>query len=168
MNVFVFGPSCGGKSTLSKALAKSLENFIYLDRDVLLESKNFSEDNVDTYIDEKVSSTFQEFIVDAQAPWREKQNNELYILVSAPLKTLLERDAHRTQILDRDSKRAFYAREFVIHTYETCQNLPESFFNLILDSSKMTLNEELHEVKKCISDRMIEIKNRTLSIDKVP
>lgn len=95
--LFIFGPSCGGKSTLSKALVERLgPSWIYLDRDQWIEDGLCTEEKADQAIEEELlllASKNEHVVVDAQVPWRAPQKeNELFVLVYAPLSELLARD----------------------------------------------------------------------------
>src|SRR5690348_3871970 len=115
--VFIFGPSCGGKSTLSKALVQQLgPSWAYLDRDQLIEDDLCIEEKADQMIEESIltfQSKDQRVVVDAQIPWRAPKEDELYVLVYAPLPELLVRDSKRTVQLHRSPKRACYARAYI-------------------------------------------------------
>ena len=91
--LFVFGPSCGGKSTLSKALVQQLgPTWTYLDRDHLIQNGLCSEEKADEMIEEHIllfQSKDQNVVVDAQIPWRTQKKDELYILVYAPYPNFL-------------------------------------------------------------------------------
>ncbi len=70
--IFVFGPSCGGKSTLSKALCQKLgPSWNYLDRDDLIENNFCTDEKADELIEKRILS-FQEehrhLVIDAQVP----------------------------------------------------------------------------------------------------
>lgn len=151
--LFIFGPSCGGKSTLSKALIKELgPTWTYLDRDTLV-------DETANQMIESVIPFFQEhnqnLIIDAQVPWRKAhQENEWYVLVYAPLENLLERDDTRTLRLNRPQKRAYYAREYVKKTFAEVFEIPAKLgfnYDLVLDSSQSAISNEIEEVLKLIN-----------------
>ncbi len=157
--IFVFGPSCGGKSTLSKALIQELGlSWSYLDCDELIENNCCTEEGADELI-EKTILSFQSqnrnLIVDTQIPWRRaNQENELYVLVYAPLPKLLERDAKRAALLQRSTKRAYYARTYVEKTFAEVFQTPTSLgfdYDLILDSSRCSIHTEIQEVLNKIS-----------------
>jgi adenylate kinase family enzyme len=115
--LFVFGPSCGGKSTLFKALIKQLgPTWTYLDRDLLIENGLRIHEKADEMIEECIvsfQSKDQNDVVDAQIPCRAQNKDELYVLVYAPLGELFARDSRRTIRLNRSSERAHYARLYV-------------------------------------------------------
>ena len=102
MNIFIFGPSCSGKSSLSQFLYSQLgDDWIHLDRDDLIEKEGILDENADKEIDNRLEAK-SKFIIDAQIPWRDKKTGELYFLVFPPLKTLTDRDEKRTKDLLRD------------------------------------------------------------------
>ncbi len=157
--VFVFGPSCGGKSTLSKALVQQLGPFwTYLDRDQLIEDGLCIEEKADQMIEESIlsfQSRDQHVVVDAQIPWRaQKKKDELYVLVYAPLPELLVRDSKRTVQLHRSPKRAHYARLYVEKTFAEVFKAPARlgfYYDLVFDSSEYSIDTEIKEVLSLIA-----------------
>lgn len=150
-SIFIFGPSCSGKSTLGKALQKSLgPSWTYIDRDHLIENEGCAEADADTALEKRVQEIGQRVIVDAQIPWREKKQDEIYCLLLPPLPALLERDAQRTKILMRPEKRARWARQYVIDTHETLSKADKSSFSLCIDSY-IPLSAEIAAVGKILS-----------------
>lgn len=157
--IFIFGPSCSGKSTLGKALQYSLgREWTYLDRDDLIEQHLCTESNANKTLDEKIRSLEKKIIVDAQIPWRKKRSDELYFMVLPPLKILLERDQARTIKLQRTDKRAHYAHQYVIETFNTLSNLDKTIFNHCFDSSQESIPDEVSVIKSIINcDRHVYI-----------
>ncbi len=136
--IFIFGPSCSGKSTLGQALQTHLgHEWTYLDRDDLEES------TADQVLEEKIASLQSKMIVDCQVPWRKKKDGELYVMILSPLDVLLERDAKRTENLQRCEKRAYYAREFVVKTYQILSNLDPKQFDVCFDSRQLSIADEI-------------------------
>lgn len=149
--VFLFGPSCSGKSTLGKALQSNLGGkWTYIDRDELIERKLCTEAIADRLLDEKIQSLKDKVIVDAQIPWREKQKGEIYALLLPPLEVLLERDAMRTVKLQRTAKRAFYARQYVEETHLILNAMERNRFNCCFDSSHESVCNEIDRIKSII------------------
>lgn len=157
--IFVFGPSCGGKSTLSKALFRELgTSWSYLDRDDLIEKKLCRDEEADALIEKNILS-FQEksrhLIIDAQIPWRApRRENELYLLVYAPLSELLLRDTKRTIRLQRSETRAYYARLYVEETFAKVFEIPLQlgfYYDLVLNSSQYSIQWEVQKVLKLLS-----------------
>ncbi|MBA2369905.1 MAG: hypothetical protein H0V82_12945 [Candidatus Protochlamydia sp.] len=112
--IFLFGPSCSGKSTLSIALQESLGNeWTYIDRDELIEQNVCTVSAADRTLEEKIKLMKGKIIIDAQVPWKEKQKGEFYFMILPPLEVLLKRDVERTINLKRPEKQAFFAREYV-------------------------------------------------------
>jgi cytidylate kinase len=155
--LFIFGPSCGGKSSLSKALLKELNApWHYLDRDLLIEKGECSEELADQELEKTILEISQEqVIVDAQIPWRSpRKEKELYVLVYAPLPKLLERDAFRTDQLKRSPKRAHYAQLYVKETFFKVFEIPtqlEFQYDLILDSSQSSISSEVAAILNLLS-----------------
>jgi len=141
--IFIFGPSCGGKSTLAKALQKELgDGWARLDRDVLIDEEGCHKTEVNQVIDEKIAA-IKQTIVDAQIPWRDRRENELYFLVLPPLQVLLERDAKRTSWLNRSEERAQQCQTYVINTHNTLNAWPKEGFDGCFDSSVLSVAEEV-------------------------
>lgn len=142
--MFIFGPSCGGKSTLALTLLRELGNdWTCLDRDALIDDEGHDEENVNRVIDEKLT---QHTIVDAQIPWREKRAGEFYFLVLPPLDTLLKRDEERTSEHSRSEDRAKWCRHYVIETYDTLRAWPKEPFDACFDSSVLSVAEEVDAI----------------------
>jgi cytidylate kinase len=151
--LFVFGPSCGGKSTLSKALVQQLgPTWTYLDRDHLIQHGLCVEEKADEMIEEHILSfqtKDQNVVVDAQIPWRAQNKDELYVLVYAPLDELLVRDAKRTVRLRRSPERARYARLYVEKTFAEVFKAPirlDFQYDLVLDSSQYSIDTATKQV----------------------
>lgn len=148
MNVFIFGPSCSGKSSLSKTLQESLgDEWTYLDRDDLTQKEGIKEEDADEVIDQRLGNRF---IIDAQIPWREKKAGEFYFLIFPPLEELLKRDALRTKNLNREEKFAQYAKKYVIETHQTLKEYQKDCFNHCFDSSQRSLLEEVEKIQTCL------------------
>jgi len=128
MKIFIFGPSCSGKSTLAEKLQENLgDDWSYLDRDHLIEQRLCDEITADLTLDEKNESLRNKLIIDAQIPWREKKEDELYLLLLPPLEVLLERDAERTRKLKRSEKRAYGAERYVRETYDALNKMDKKY-----------------------------------------
>lgn len=152
--IFIFGPSCSGKSTLAKALQKSLgREWTYIDRDDLIEQKLCTESAADIALDDRIQTIKKNIIIDAQVPWRGKQESEFYFLVLPPLEVLLERDAARTLKLQRPIERAHFAREYVIKTYNTLNNWNKNSFDHCFDSSHESLSDEVAKVRSLTTSK---------------
>lgn len=152
--LFIFGPSCGGKSTLSKALIERLgPSWVCVDRDLLIEDGLCSEEEADEKLDQTIAylqSNNLDVLVDTQIPWRPPRNGtEKYVLVYAPLPELIARDLRRTQKLERSSKRAYYARLYVEETFSQVFEAPINLhfeYDAIIDSSQTQIEEEIEQV----------------------
>lgn len=156
--IYIFGPSCSGKSTLSKALQESLGcKWTYLDRDQLIEERLCTNDTADKTLEEKIASIKERVIVDAQIPWAEKRETEIYCLLLPPLETLLERDMKRTKNLNRSEQRALYAKEYVITTYNTLSKMDREKFDICVDSSKVSVEETVLKVVQLLKKEGLDI-----------
>lgn len=157
--IYIFGPSCSGKSTLARTLQNHLAfQWTYIDRDELIESGMCIESAADTALDEKIRTVKDRVIVDAQIPWREKEQGEIYCLLLPPLERLLERDAQRTERLKRSERRAFYAREYVVSTHGALCAMDRKKFDVCVDSSLLSMEEIALKVLQ-----LLESKNKGLS-----
>jgi len=154
MNIFIFGSSCSGKSTLAKMLGSKLDSYVYLDRDILVQEEGIAEEKADAELDLRVSNLGKYVIVDAQIPWRDKKQNEVYILVLPPLETVLERDAQRTILLKRPEQKAFWARSFVEQTHQQLSQQNKMVFDLHFDSSKVAVDDEAQAVMDFLQVRV--------------
>jgi Chloramphenicol phosphotransferase-like protein len=145
--IFLFGPSCSGKSTLGNALQNSLGNgWTYIDRDELIEQNICTDSTADKTLEERIQLIRNKIIIDAQIPWREKRNGEFYFMVLPPLEVLLKRDTNRTEKLQRTEKQAHYAQEYVIETFKILSSLDTRDFNYCFDSSRVSGEEEVGEI----------------------
>lgn len=149
--IFLFGPSCSGKSTLGQALQKNLgSEWTYIDRDDLIEQNACTESTADQTLEERIQSIKGKIIIDAQIPWREKQKGEFYFMVLPPLEVLLKRDAERTIKLKRPERQAYYAREYVLETHSTLSKMKRNNFDHCFDSSRESVMDEISIVKTII------------------
>jgi adenylate kinase family enzyme len=141
--VMLMGPSCAGKSTLSKKVCARLieedENWIVIDFDDvgedivrLIETANhYLQQEINVIID---TNTYE----DAMEEEFENAGDIAKIIVTAPLKVLLARNEKRTKRLQRDEKRAFWCKHFVIESFK--RSLAWSY-DLIIDSSVYSFQE---------------------------
>lgn len=161
--LFIFGPSCGGKSTLSKVLIEQLDpSWVYLDRDLLIEDGLSSEEEADEKLDQTIAylqSNDLNVLVDTQIPWRPPRNgSEKYVLVYAPLPELIARDLRRTEKLKRSIQRAYYARLYVEETFSQAFEAPINLrfeYDAIIDSSQTQIEEEIEQVLALIESAPI-------------
>ena len=155
MNIYIFGPSCSGKSTLAKTLQQRLgDQWTYLDRDQLIESGLCPESAADTTLEERIQAVKTRVIIDAQIPWKEKKEEEIYCLLLPPLGTLLERDAQRTKALNRSERRALRAKEYVIHTHETLRRTALERFDVCFDSSLIPIEQTVVKLLQLLQKKM--------------
>jgi chloramphenicol 3-O-phosphotransferase len=152
--VYIFGPSCSGKSTLGQALQQQLgDQWTYLDRDQLIENGLCIESAADKTLEEKIQAVSNKVIIDAQIPWRAKKKEEVYCLLLPPLKTLLERDALRTEYLKRPERRAFYARQYVIDTHAALNAMDRKKFDIYFDSSLFSVEETVLKILQFLENK---------------
>lgn len=145
--IYLFGPSCSGKSSLGEALKSRLGDlWTYIDRDDLIEQGLCSDVTANAAVDARVQKIKHRVIVDAQIPWREKRQGELYFLLLPPLERLLERDAARTAWLKRPESRAQVAKSYVIETHQILEKIAKATFDCWFDSSQVAIQEEVHMV----------------------
>lgn len=150
--IFLFGPSCSGKSTLGQALQKDLgSEWTYIDRDDLLEQNGHAESTADRILEERIQAIKDKVIIDTQIPWREKRQGEFYFRVLPPLEILLKRDLERTVKLQRPERQAHYAREYVLNTHHTLSKLKKEEFDHCFDSSRESVTDEISMVKTIIN-----------------
>ncbi|HEV8051633.1 MAG TPA: hypothetical protein VGP47_03995 [Parachlamydiaceae bacterium] len=149
--IFLFGPSCIGKSTLGKALQNNLgSEWRYIDRDDLIEQNVCTDSTADRTLEERILSVKDKIIIDAQIPWREKQRGEFYFMVLPPIEVLLNRDEDRTIKLQCSERKAYYAREYVLKTHNVLSNMKRENFNHCFDSSRESIMDEISVVKTII------------------
>lgn len=149
--IFIFGPSCSGKSTLGQALQKNLgSEWTYIDRDVLIEQNACTDSTADQALEERIQSIKNKIIIDAQIPWREQQKGEFYFMLLPPLEVLLQRDAKRAIKLKRPKRQAHYARKYVLETHDVLSNLNRENFNHCFDSSCVSVMDEINMIKAMI------------------
>lgn len=83
--IYLFGPSCSGKSTLGKALEESLGmKWSYVDCDRLIEQGICTEPNANQTIDKIVNEAKEKLVIDAQIPWREKKRKRSLPTTASP------------------------------------------------------------------------------------
>jgi hypothetical protein len=146
--IFLFGPSCGGKSTLGKALQRSLgREWSYVDQDDFIENGLCLEEHVNAFSESRIREIGKKVIVDAKIPWRDKKPGEFYCLLLPPLNVLLQRDATRTLKLNRTVRRSRGARLHVIDTHKVLSQINQSNFDLCMDSSKISTSKEVAKIK---------------------
>ena len=145
--IYIFGPSCSGKSTLGQALQQRLgAQWTYLDRDQLIESGLCMDSEANKAIEERIQAIKNGVIVDAQIPWREKKKEEVYCLLLPPLEVLLERDSLRTDRLERPEQRAFYAKKYVIETHTILSGIVRENFDVCFNSSQLPIEKMVVKV----------------------
>jgi adenylate kinase family enzyme len=146
--IFLFGPSCSGKSTLGEALQNDLgSEWTYIDRDDLIEQNVCTDSAADNTLEERIQSIKNKIIINAQIPWRDKRKGELYFMLLPPLEVLLNRDAERAKMLQRSERQAYYARQFVLETYNILSNMNRENFNHCFDSSQESVIDEINMIK---------------------
>ena len=153
--IMLMGPSCAGKSTLSKFLcAKLIENneaWKVIDFDEVDENIEQLLKTANDYLAQDIN-----VIIDTNT-YENEMEKRFYggstvtkIIVTAPLEVLLQRDERRTQRLKRDEKRAFWCKHFVIESFERSLAWPS---DLIIDSCEQSIEEScviiLHFLNTC-------------------
>jgi cytidylate kinase len=135
--IIVFGPSCSGKSTLSKKIARNLgQEWLVIDRDDLIEKGSLDPYDLKSfadYINKHIKVT--SLVIDTNLYTTEFYNSiqadsKLRVLVFAPLARLIERDDLRNQRLQRAPDRAHRARLFVINNYRYFYNTDNQGFQI--------------------------------------
>lgn len=166
--IYIFGPSCSGKSTLCIELKKILgTEWIHIDRDNLIEQKNRIEvmDNIqiadlihdilesttkeiiaDVALDEIFIDTDALVIIESQIPSRNKKDGEFYFLLLPPLDVLLQRNTMRDERRNRNYLSALTCRQFVTDTFAKLNKIPKEQFDAIFDSSSMTISDIANEI----------------------
>ena len=159
--LIIMGASCAGKSTVSKALITALgQNWRLVELDVIEEQlkaagKDHTIPNLlavlvhtanaalaagdNIVIDTNVYDPILATIATAQ---------QKYILIDCPLEALLIRDEQRNQRLQRDPKRAGYARAYLLKTHAKFAALKQrGQYDLTFDSSINNVNETVRQVQ---------------------
>jgi adenylate kinase family enzyme len=149
--IFLFGPSCSGKSTLGKALQSNLgSEWTYIDRDDLIEQNICTDLKADQTLEERIQSVKNKVIIDVQIPWRERRKGEFYFMLLPPLEVLLKRDTDRTTKLQRSERQAYYAQEYVLETHSTLSSMKRESFNHCFDSSQESVVDEINTIKSLV------------------
>ncbi len=141
--IILMGPSCAGKSTLSKYVCKQFnakkEEWVVVDFDeveenielLLAKTNEYLRNNINVIID---TNTYE--------PQMEKKLKGAAtitkIIVTAPLDILLERDTKRTHYLQRSAQRAARCRDFVMSSFDKSSTWP---IDLIIDTSVVSVQE---------------------------
>jgi adenylylsulfate kinase-like enzyme len=141
--IMLMGPSCAGKSTLSKQLCTELnvknENWRVIDFDDVEESIELLITTTNYYLLQDIN-----VIIDTNT-YKDEMEKEfngaptiIKIIVTAPLEVLLQRDARRTQRLNRTEQMAVRCRDFVINSFNRSLTW---LADLIIDSSQHSAEE---------------------------
>ena|SRR5437763_11252948 len=142
--IMLMGPSCAGKSTLSKHLCVQLNG----ENNGIWQVIDF--DEVDENIEQLIAaandclSRNTNVIIDTNT-YEHRMEKQLdrasvitKVIVTAPLEVLLQRDTKRTEFLKRDEERASRCRNFVINSFNRSLTWPA---DLIIDSSQRSVQE---------------------------
>lgn len=127
--VFIMGPSCSGKSTISKILQNQLsENWVLVEYDEIEDNLQNKHDHelifkeliniVNNHLEQDKNIIIDTNFFQEHALSRLLSDNVVQIYIYAPLELLLQRDAERSFKMSRNEKRAFYAKEYVIESYQ--------------------------------------------------
>lgn len=122
--IVIYGASCSGKSTLSKAIAEEFGvSWRVIDRDEVIDQYQ-DEERADECLFQEIQNSIQmglNVVVDTQNPMRLLRAIEPYeplmVFVYAKLPFLIKRDEKRSHENNREAKRAFYARSYVYNTF---------------------------------------------------
>lgn len=138
------GPSCAGKSTLSKYVCAELEYKTHkkwqrVDFDDVEENmhnliatiNNYLQDNSNVIVDTNTYESGMESNFHGASIITK-------ILITSPLEILLQRYEKRMQSRARNKKRALRARNFVIHSFNKSLTWPHDF---MLDTSQQSVAE---------------------------
>ncbi len=128
--VCIAGPSCSGKSTISKLLHEKNPSWALIEYDTIEENmgRHVSQELVFDQLITEINTALNQntsVIVDTNTLHKDKMRalqckaTIVYFYIYAPLKTLLERDAQRTCILGRSNIQAQRAKKFVIDNFNT-------------------------------------------------
>ena len=151
--IMLMGPSCAGKSTLSKYLCTELntkkEQWQVIDFD-----------EIDENIEQLITATNDclckniNVIIDTNT-YEHRMEKQFggasaitKIVVNAPLEVLLQRDAARTKHFKRDEERAARCHDFVINSFNRSLTWPS---DLVIDSSQQSVQESC---KIILSERL--------------
>lgn len=135
--IIVFGPSCSGKSTLSKRIARNLgSEWRVVDRDDLIEEGRLGDYDLVGFADYiNMQTKRSPLVIDTNLYTEDffetlKLDCKLRVLVYAPFSKLLERDELRNQRLQRSPERAQRARFFVVNNYNYFFNTANKGFQI--------------------------------------
>lgn len=154
--LIVFGPSCSGKSTLSRKLCRRFDaGWCHIDRDDLVDSGIIGEHDLAgfaAFINKRLET--HSIVVDTNAYSQEffeaiKAKQKIRILVYNPLEQLLARDASRTLHLKRSEQKAKRAREFVLAGYSTFFGGQKNFATPFTEKSAQVCTPFAYDV--CVS-----------------
>lgn len=154
--LIIFGPSCSGKSTLSKKLCRRLDaGWCPIDRDDLVDASVIGEHDLAgfaAFINKRLET--DSIVVDTNAYSQEffeaiKAKQKIRILVYNQLEQLLARDATRTLHLKRPEQKAKRAREFVLAGYSTFFGGQKNFATPFMEQSTHVFTPFAYDV--CVS-----------------
>lgn len=126
--VWIAGPSCSGKSTVSRLLHEKHPSWTLIEYDTIEENmgRHVSQELVFDQLITEINTALNQntsVIVDTNTLYKEKiealqcKATVVYFYIYAPLELLLQRDAQRTLRLNRNKTQARRAQEFVIHNF---------------------------------------------------
>ncbi len=154
--IIVFGPSCSGKSTLSRKICVRLDSgWEHIDRDDLIDDNVIGSQDLAAcaaHINKRLQTT--SVVVDTNLYSQEffdqiKAHQKIAILIYNPLQKLLERDVLRTQKFNRTDQRAQRARAFVISGYATYFSGDPKYKTPFLEQEKQVYTPYAHDL--CVS-----------------
>lgn len=145
--VILMGASCSGKSTITKSLKEKI-----IKHNKKWETVDFDDvgENIDILINQinKLLKNKINVIVDTNTYVKDmekrfKATNVVKIVIKTPLKVLLWRNEQREKKLNRNAKQAFWAKKFVIESFNNSKTWQADFY---VNSCKMSLEECCTEI----------------------
>ena len=161
--VVVYGSSCAGKSSLTKAVTKALgDPWVSIDIDDVVEREKERAIVAAADIDEMADQLFcvevqqahasgHKVVADVHSPEHILDvfagYNPVLVYVYAPLAAIVERDVKRTHAFSRSAKRQLWARGWVYNSYANLLTLsPEGAYGAIDVLSQEDLPGDLFSV----------------------
>lgn len=150
--IMLMGPSCAGKSTLSKyvytALIAKDEKWSIVDFDDVGESIDRLLQAADDLLKQGINVIIDTNTYESEMEKRwEKAVKVTKIIVTAPLDILLQRDEKRTQRLKRDEELAYWCKYFVVESFERSLTWPS---DLIINSAELSAPQACEIILKYI------------------
>lgn len=160
--IVVFGPSCSGKSMLSRKMCRWLGSQWHLvDRDVLIEDNQLNSKDLLAFAAYLNQLKEKSIVIDTNAYSQEfydaiKVQQKIRVLVYTPLDQLLMRDAIRTNKFNRSEQKAEQAKKFVISTHDYFFNNTQGFPIPFLENEKQIYTPYKYDMCVCGTEEDIE------------